>query len=133
MDASVTAGPDETSPSPAPDRVAVLAQFIAKPGREADVCDALLHLVGPSRADPGNLSYDLHRLKNNPAAFYLLANWADQSALDQHMASAHVRTCCASRLCQSWWLRPWCAPRGYFPARTPDRTVRGRPRTPAPK
>ncbi|WP_328414459.1 antibiotic biosynthesis monooxygenase [Micromonospora sp. NBC_00389] len=92
MDASVTAGADETSPSPAPDQVAVLAQFIAKPGREADVCDPLLHLVEPSRADSGNLSYDLHRLKNNPAAFYLLANWADQSALDRHMASPHVQT-----------------------------------------
>jgi quinol monooxygenase YgiN len=78
--------------SPAPDQVTVLAQFVAKPGRENDVCDALLHLVEPSRAEPGNVSYDLHRLKNNPAAFYLLANWADQPALDQHMASPHVRT-----------------------------------------
>jgi quinol monooxygenase YgiN len=78
--------------STAPDQVTVLAQLVAKPGREPDVCDALLHLVEASRAEPGNLSYDLHRLDNNPAAFYVLANWADQTASDRHMASTQVRT-----------------------------------------
>jgi quinol monooxygenase YgiN len=92
MGASGAAGQDEASPSPAPDQVTVLAQFVAKPGRESDVCDALLQLVGLSRAESGNVSYDLHRLKNNPAAFYVLANWRDQAALDQHKASDHVRT-----------------------------------------
>jgi quinol monooxygenase YgiN len=90
MGATASTGPGGASPSP--DQVTVLAQFIARPGRENDVCDALLHLVEPSRGQPGNVSYDLHRLKNNPAAFYVLANWADRWALDQHMASAPVRT-----------------------------------------
>lgn len=75
----------------APDQIAVLTQFVAKPGREDDVCDALLHLAAPSRNEAGNVSYDLHRLKSNPAAFYLLANWTDRTALDQHLASQHVR------------------------------------------
>jgi quinol monooxygenase YgiN len=88
---------DEASPSPAPAQVTVLAQFVAKPGREDDVCDALLHLVGPSRAQAGCLSYDLHRLKNNPAAFYILANWANQPALDMQLASAHLRTLLTER------------------------------------
>ncbi len=91
MTAFATAGGDEQLRSPAPDQLTVLAQFVAKPGRESDVCDALLHLVQPSRASGGNLSYDLHRLKNNPAAFYVLANWSDQAAFDRHMASADVR------------------------------------------
>ncbi|BCB78607.1 hypothetical protein GCM10022251_59460 [Phytohabitans flavus] len=82
----------EVSPSPAPEQVTVLAQFIAKPDRVDDVCDTLLQLVEPSRADPGNISYDLHRLKNNPAAIYLMANWADWAAYDGHMATGHVRT-----------------------------------------
>ncbi|MEW2331965.1 putative quinol monooxygenase [Micromonospora chersina] len=90
MHASAAAGQNEASP--APEQVAVLAQFVAKPGRESKVCDALLQLVGPARAESGNVSYDLHRLKNNPAAFYVLANWRDQAAVDQHMASGHVRT-----------------------------------------
>lgn len=92
MTDSATAGQDEQLRSPAPDQVTVLAQFVAKPGRESDVCDALLHLVEPSRASAGNLSYDLHRLKNNPAAFYVLANWTDETTLDRHLASADVRS-----------------------------------------
>ena len=92
MTAAATAGRDDQLRSPAPDQVTVLAQFVAKPGREPDVCDALLQLVGPSRAEGGNVSYDLHRLKNNPAAFYVLANWADDATLERHLASADVRS-----------------------------------------
>jgi quinol monooxygenase YgiN len=73
-------------------QVTVLTQLVAKPGREPDVCDDLLCLVGAARAEPGNLSYDLYRLNNNPAAFYVLANWADQAAFDRHIASMRVRT-----------------------------------------
>lgn len=92
MTSAAPAGRDDQPRSPAPEQVTVLAQFIAQSGREADVCDTLLHLVEPSRADEGNVSYDLHQLKNNPAAFYLLANWTDQTSLDRHLTSDHVRT-----------------------------------------
>lgn len=79
--------------APSPEQVTILAQFIAAPGRADVVRDALLQLVGPTREEPGNVSYDLHQLKNNPAAFYLLGNWTEQPALDAHLASAHVRSC----------------------------------------
>jgi quinol monooxygenase YgiN len=82
---------DAASTSMASDQVTVLTQLVAKPGRESDVCDALLRLVETARAEPDSLSYDLHRLNNNPAAFYLLANWAGQTAFDRHMASTQVR------------------------------------------
>ena len=90
MSASAT-GQDAESASPAPDQVTVLSQIVAKPGRESDVCDALLRLAEAARAAPGNLSYGLHRLKNNPAAFYVLANWADQAAFDRQAASTQAR------------------------------------------
>jgi quinol monooxygenase YgiN len=80
------------SPSPVPERIAVLAQFIAKPGRETTVRDALLGLVQPMRAAARNISYDVHQLKNNPAAFYILQNWADRGALDAHLASPQLQT-----------------------------------------
>jgi quinol monooxygenase YgiN len=86
-----TTGQGGPSAPPAPDQFTVLTQLVAKPGHESDVCDSLLHLVRGARTEPGNLSYDLHRLKNNPAAFYVLANWADRSAFDRHGTSPHVR------------------------------------------
>ncbi|MFJ6199932.1 putative quinol monooxygenase [Micromonospora sp. NPDC092111] len=78
---------------PASPRPAVLAQFIAGPGRADAVRAALLQLWQVTREEGGNLTYDVHQLKNNPAAFYVLGNWADEQALDAHMASAHVRRC----------------------------------------
>jgi quinol monooxygenase YgiN len=91
MSASAT-GQDAASASTAPSQVTVFTQLVAKPGREPDVCDSLLRLVEAARAEPGNLSYDLHRLNNNPAASYVLANWTDRAAFDRHMASTQVRT-----------------------------------------
>ncbi|MEU8263663.1 putative quinol monooxygenase [Micromonospora sp. NPDC048999] len=84
-------------PSASP-RPAALAQFIAGPGRVDAVRDALLQLAQATREEPGNLSYDLHQLKNNPAAFYVLGNWADEQALDAHLASAHVQQCLAETI-----------------------------------
>ncbi|MEU5943294.1 antibiotic biosynthesis monooxygenase [Micromonospora sp. NPDC047548] len=81
-------------PPPSP-RQAVLAQFIAGPGRADAVRDALLQLVRAAREERGNLGYDVHQLRNNPAAFYVLGNWADEQALDAHLASEHVRRCLA--------------------------------------
>lgn len=88
MGAVAAAGQGEASPSS--DQVTVLTQFVAKPDRADDVRQALLQMVEPTRAESGNVSYDLHQLKNNPAAFYVLANWANQGALDLHMDSAYV-------------------------------------------
>ncbi|MFE9657805.1 putative quinol monooxygenase [Micromonospora sp. NPDC006431] len=47
--------------------------------------------VPPGRKRPGLPPYQ--PLKNNPAAFYVLGNWADEQALDAHLASTHVRQC----------------------------------------
>jgi quinol monooxygenase YgiN len=109
----------------APDQVTVLAQFVAKPGRANDVGDALMRLVEPSRADPGNVSYDLHRLKNNPAATYLLANWADQESFDRHMATDHVRALINERAVPDLVAAPMLS--FARPLSTPD-TTPGRPR-----
>ncbi|MCW3838491.1 antibiotic biosynthesis monooxygenase [Micromonospora yasonensis] len=67
--------------------------MIAGPGRADAVRDALLRLTQATQEEGGNLSYDVHQLKNNPAAFYVLGNWADEQALDAHLASTHVRQC----------------------------------------
>jgi quinol monooxygenase YgiN len=91
MSTSAAGRPDEASPSPVPNLVAVLTQFIAEPGREAKVCDGLLRVVEPARSEYGNLGYDLHQVKNKPWAFYVLANWADQAAMEAHLASPYLR------------------------------------------
>jgi quinol monooxygenase YgiN len=70
----------------------MLAQLIAEPEDADAVEEAILRLVEPTRQESGNVSYDVHQLRNNPGAFYVLGNWADQAALDAHLGSTHVRT-----------------------------------------
>ncbi|GAA5181187.1 hypothetical protein GCM10023322_15220 [Rugosimonospora acidiphila] len=82
---------DTPSPSPVPDLVGVLAQFIARAGRAAQVCEGLLRVVDGARAEDGSLDYDLYQVDDRPWAFYVLANWADRAAADAHLTSAHVR------------------------------------------
>ncbi len=91
MSADAGARPRSTPPAHA-HQVTMLAQLIADPEHADAVEDAVLRLVEPTRQESGNVSYDVHQLKTNPGAFYTLGNWADQAALDAHLASAYLRT-----------------------------------------
>ena len=91
MSADASSMPDRPSPSPVPDLVGVLAQFIARPGRAARVCEGLLRVVDGARTENGNLDYDLYQVIDKPWAFYVLANWAGRDAADAHLTSTHVR------------------------------------------
>jgi quinol monooxygenase YgiN len=73
--------------SPATEQLTVLTQLIARPGHEAAIGDVLLRSVASARAEAGNISYGVHQLKNNPAAFYVLQDWTDQAALDGYTGS----------------------------------------------
>jgi len=76
---------------PASESITILAQFIARPGRESAIRDALLRLVEPTRAASGNVGYDVHLLKNDPTSFYVLESWTDPAALDAHEAEPRIR------------------------------------------
>jgi quinol monooxygenase YgiN len=69
--------------------VQVFAHGQAAAGHEDDVREALLALVKATREEPGNLSYKLHEDPSSPGNFYLYEEYADQAALDAHMASPH--------------------------------------------
>jgi quinol monooxygenase YgiN len=82
-----------------PEQVTVLTQVIAKPGREAAVRDALLDSVEPTRAEVGSVRYDVHQLKTNAAALYVLQDWMNQEALSAFAASARVAAVLTARGC----------------------------------
>ncbi|WP_442934684.1 putative quinol monooxygenase [Micromonospora sp. CPCC 205739] len=69
-----------------------------------------MQLVGPTREERGNVSYDAHQLMNNPAASYVLSNWGDEQALDAQLTSAHVRHC-LGRLSRVRFVAPLAADR----------------------
>jgi quinol monooxygenase YgiN len=67
-----------------------VAIFVAKPGAEAEVEEALKSLVGPSRTESGVVHYTLHKDRENPRRFVFTEEWKDQAAFDEHFVSAHV-------------------------------------------
>jgi len=62
----------------------------AKPGREADLRNALLALIEPTRKEVGCLQYDLHVHTDDPGRFVFYENWASGEHLSKHAASPHL-------------------------------------------
>jgi quinol monooxygenase YgiN len=67
------------------------AKWTAQPGQEDEVLDHVLALIEPSRAEPGNLFYQLHRDPENPRAFFFYEQYADQDAFRAHGDSEHFK------------------------------------------
>ncbi len=79
----MTTGTDE--------RLVLVVEFHAAPGRIDELRRALLDVVGPTRAEPGCVLYDLH---DDPAdadhlVFYEI--WESREAHAAHDDTAHIR------------------------------------------
>jgi quinol monooxygenase YgiN len=72
--------------------VHVVARYLAKPGKEDEVMGLLTALVAPSRRELGCYQYDLLRNPVDPRDFCFVERWEDDQAVDQHSATAHVKT-----------------------------------------
>ena len=75
--------------------VHVVARYLAKAGKEDEVQAVLIALVAPSRRELGCYQYDLLRNAGDPRDFCFVERWEDDKAVDQHSATAHVKTASA--------------------------------------
>lgn len=71
--------------------VTVVATFQARPGKEAALREALIALLGPTRKEPGCISYDMHTSPEDPAKFLFYETWQSKDDLDAHMRSPHIQ------------------------------------------
>jgi quinol monooxygenase YgiN len=69
----------------------VTAKWTAQAEHVDEVRDAILALVGPSRAEPGMLLYQPHRDPEDARVFFFYEQYADQAAYESHGASEHFR------------------------------------------
>ena len=69
----------------------VIARVNARPGKEAELEQALRAVVAPTHAEPGCLRYALHRSSNDPATFVLVERWVSKEALDQHLEMPYLK------------------------------------------
>jgi quinol monooxygenase YgiN len=69
--------------------VRVIANIVARRGKEAEVQSILSGMLAPTHQEPGCIQYELLHNLNNPAEFTLLEEWETQAALDEHSAASH--------------------------------------------
>jgi quinol monooxygenase YgiN len=70
----------------------VVAQYRVRAGDEARVANALRNMVAPSRAEPGNVDYQVFRDPKDPSRFAVFERYTDESAFEAHLASPHFGT-----------------------------------------
>ena len=70
----------------------VIAKYLARAGEEGRVEEALRKMVAPTRAEPGNLDYQVFRDPGQPDVFVLFERYADADAFEAHRASGHFGT-----------------------------------------
>jgi quinol monooxygenase YgiN len=68
----------------------LVAIFRARPGYEEALGDTLRGLVGPTLAEAGCLTYDLHRSIDDPAVWFFTETWTSRAHHEAHDRSAHV-------------------------------------------
>lgn len=73
------------------EQVTLIAVATAKPGQEEELGRRLKALVEPTRAERGNINYDLHRSRDDEAVWMLYENWRSQADLDQHFETPHLQ------------------------------------------
>ncbi len=72
------------------------------PGKEAELQRELLALTAPTRAEPGNLRYDLYQSAVRPNEFMRLEVWRNAGALEEHKATPHLQASFETRRRQGW-------------------------------
>lgn len=69
----------------------LIANLHSHPHKADEVASLLCALALTSRAEPGCLSYTVHRRRDQPEVFVVCELYRDQAACDAHLASAPLR------------------------------------------
>lgn len=88
----MTAPSPAATPTPAYGKQLTLIAFIrAKKGMSDELGRRLATLVEPSRAEPGNVNYDLHRSDEDPDTWVLYENWKEAADLTAHFELPYLK------------------------------------------
>lgn len=84
------------------DLVTAITFIQGQPGSAPDVKRELLSLTAPTRAEAGNLRYDLYESADKPDAFLRIEEWHNAEALELHKATPHLRASFERRKNAGW-------------------------------
>ncbi len=68
----------------------VFVRLHARAGQENAVEEALREVTGPSREEPGCLSFHIFRSMRDPCLFYIHSRWVDEAAFQVHADLPHT-------------------------------------------
>lgn len=68
----------------------VFARLHALPGKDREVHQAMFEVQGPTRKEPGCLSYGAFRSIRDPDEFYIHSCWKDMAAFERHAELPHT-------------------------------------------
>ncbi|QKJ87239.1 Antibiotic biosynthesis monooxygenase [Paramixta manurensis] len=71
--------------------ILVVAKLVAQPGKAEELKRVLSACVAPSRAEDGNLHYDLYRSVEDGNVFLFHERWKNAAAVETHNAQPHFK------------------------------------------
>lgn len=69
----------------------IVARVEVLPGKEQEFISKTEPLIQGTRAEEGNISYNLYQNPSNPVSFIFYEEYKDQHAMDVHAASVHFQ------------------------------------------
>ncbi len=69
----------------------VIAEIVAKPGKENELRDLLVPFAKSSRKEPGCEVYTLMEVQSEPGRFLTFERWKDKAALEVHMTTPEIK------------------------------------------
>jgi quinol monooxygenase YgiN len=71
-------------------KITAIALLTSAPGQEDKVREQALSMVEPSRAEPGNISYQAYVHPDDPGAWLIFEEWEDRASFEAHLSSPHL-------------------------------------------
>ena len=69
--------------------ITITASFIIKPECTDKFKTLAAECIAGSRAEAGNISYNLYVSRQDPNRFCFIENWKDEQAIETHNSTAH--------------------------------------------
>ncbi len=69
------------------DEIVLIARLKVKADKVEQAKAAALKIVADSRAESGNINYDIHQSVEDETVFFWHETWANKAAIDEHFAT----------------------------------------------
>ncbi len=74
------------------EHIHLIAKLKAKPARLDELVEAIEKILPVVRKEPGCITYNLHRDRNDPSTLVMLETWETRSALDTHVEATSFQS-----------------------------------------